>query len=33
VMIFSNIFGPVLAGDFGLPDYKLKQGEKIWEIY
>ena len=29
VMIFSNLFGPVLAGDFGLPDYKLKQGEKI----
>lgn len=29
VMIFSNLFGPVLAGDFGLPDYKLKQGEKV----
>ncbi len=29
VMIFSNLFGPILAGDFGLPDYKLKQGEKI----
>lgn len=29
VMIFSNLFGPILAGDQGLPDYKLKQGEKI----
>jgi cytoplasmic iron level regulating protein YaaA (DUF328/UPF0246 family) len=29
VIIFSNLFGPVLAGDMGLPDYKLKQGEKI----
>ena len=29
VMIFSNLFGPLLAGDYGLPDYKLKQGEKI----
>lgn len=28
VMIFSNLFGPVLAGD-RLPDYKLKQGEKV----
>ena len=28
-MIFSNLFGPVLAGDVGLPDYKLKQGEKL----
>jgi len=32
VMIFSNLFGPVLAGDFGLPDYKLKQGEKLGEL-
>lgn len=32
VMIFSNLFGPILAGDFGLPDYKLKQGEKIGEL-
>lgn len=32
VMIFSNLFGPVLAGDFGLPDYKLKQGEKIGDL-
>jgi len=32
VMIFSNLFGPVLAGDFGLPDYKLKQGEKIGSL-
>ena len=28
-MIFSNLFGPILAGDIGIPDYKLKQGEKI----
>jgi len=28
-IIFSNLFGPVGAGDFGLPEYKLKQGEKI----
>ena len=29
VIIFSNLLGPVLAGDIGLPDYKLKQNEKI----
>ena len=29
VLIFSNLFGPILAGDTGLPDYKLKQGEKL----
>jgi cytoplasmic iron level regulating protein YaaA (DUF328/UPF0246 family) len=29
VVIFSNLFGPILAGDTGLPDYKLKQGEKL----
>ncbi len=29
VIIFSNLFGPLLAGDFGIPEYKLKQGEKI----
>lgn len=29
VMIFSNLFGPVLCGDNGLPDYKLKQGENV----
>ncbi len=28
VVIFSNLFGPVLAGD-ELPNYKLKQGAKI----
>lgn len=28
VLIFSNLFGPVLASDL-LPYYKLKQGEKI----
>ena len=29
LIIFSNLFGPILAGDVGLPDYKLKQGEKL----
>ena len=29
VLIFSNLFGVFLAGDEGIPDYKLKQGEKI----
>ncbi|RUM63441.1 MAG: peroxide stress protein YaaA [Sulfurimonas sp.] len=29
VIIFSNLFGPLHAGDIGLPEYKLKQGEKI----
>ncbi|MDR0762752.1 MAG: YaaA family protein [Campylobacteraceae bacterium] len=28
VMIFSNLFGPVLAGNF-LPCYKIKQGESL----
>jgi len=32
VIIFSNLFGPLLAGDKGLPDYKLKQGVKIGDI-
>jgi cytoplasmic iron level regulating protein YaaA (DUF328/UPF0246 family) len=32
VIIFSNLFGPMLAGDTGLPDYKLKQGEKIGDF-
>lgn len=32
VLIFSNLFGPILAGDMGLPDYKLKQNEKIGEF-
>lgn len=32
VIIFSNLFGPLLAGDSGLPDYKLKQGAKIADI-
>lgn len=27
VLIFSNLFGILKAGDEGLPDYKLKQGE------
>ncbi len=29
VIIFSNLFGPVRAGDCGLPEYKLKQGESL----
>ena len=29
VIIFSNLFGPILAKDNALPDYKLKQGQKI----
>ena len=29
VIIFSNLFGPLLAGDKGLIEYKLKQGESI----
>ncbi len=28
VIIFSNLFGPIRAGDF-IPDYKLKQGSSI----
>lgn len=28
VMIFSNLFGPILAGDL-IPEYKLQQGESI----
>jgi len=32
VVIFSNLFGAAMAGDRGLPDYKLKQGEKIDDI-
>ena len=28
VLIFSNLFGPIMAGDL-IPEYKLKQGEKI----
>ena len=28
-MIFSNLFGALLAGDSALPEYKLKQGEKL----
>lgn len=31
-IIFSNLFGPLLAGDFGVPEYKLKQGEKIGDF-
>jgi len=32
VIIFSNLFGPILAGDIGVPDYKLKQGEGIGDF-
>lgn len=32
VVIFSNLMGPILAGDMGLPDYKLKQNEKIGDF-
>lgn len=28
VILFSNLFGPIAAGDF-LPDYKLKQGSMV----
>ncbi|MBL0707791.1 MAG: YaaA family protein [Sulfurimonas sp.] len=31
-IIFSNLFGPLLAGDVGIPEYKLKQGEKIGDF-
>lgn len=30
-IIFSNLFGPIRAGDF-IPEYKLKQGEKIGSL-
>ncbi len=29
VLIFSNLFGVLSAGDTGLPDYKLKQGQSF----
>ena len=29
VIIFSNLYGPILAGDMGIVEYKLKQGEKL----
>lgn len=31
VIIFSNIFGPILAGDY-VPPYRFKQGSKLSEI-
>jgi len=31
-IIFSNLFGPILAGNPHLPEYKLKQGEKIGDF-
>jgi len=31
VLIFSNLFGPLLAGDL-LPDYRLRQGASLGEI-
>ena len=30
-IIFSNLFGPILAGD-NLPDYRLKQGARVGDI-
>ena len=32
VLIFSNLFGVLKAGDVGLPDYKLKQGETFDDL-
>ncbi|SFZ98406.1 UPF0246 protein YaaA [hydrothermal vent metagenome] len=32
IIIFSNLFGPLKAGDIGIPDYKLKQGQKIGDF-
>ena len=32
VIIFSNLFGALKAGDSGLPDYKLKQGETFLNL-
>ena len=32
VLIFSNLFGVLKAGDTGLPDYKLKQGETFLNL-
>ena len=32
VLIFSNLFGVLKAGDLGLPDYKLKQGETFFDL-
>jgi len=32
LLIFSNLFGPLLAGDVGIPDYKLKQGQKLGSL-
>ena len=31
-IIFSNLFGPLLAGGDGIPDYKLKQGESLGDF-
>jgi cytoplasmic iron level regulating protein YaaA (DUF328/UPF0246 family) len=31
VVIFSNLFGPILAGGEGIPEYKLKQNEAVGE--
>ncbi|DAB39818.1 MAG TPA: hypothetical protein CFH81_06230 [Sulfurovum sp. UBA12169] len=31
VMIFSNLFGPIMAGDL-IPEYRLSQGAKVGEI-
>lgn len=32
VIIFSNLFGPILAGDNGIPEYKLKQSEALGDF-
>ncbi len=32
VLIFSNLFGVLKAGDEGLPDYKLKQGQSFNDL-
>lgn len=32
VLIFSNLFGVLKAGDLGLPDYKLKQNENFNDL-
>jgi len=31
VMIFSNLFGPILAGNY-IPEYRLAQGAKVGEL-
>jgi len=31
-IIFSNLYGPIRAGDIGIVEYKLKQGESVEDI-